>query len=142
VFLSAEVVAVVIRIRTLAAGLGAALALTGLGTSSVPAGSASTWPAGINLDSATIPQLERAMDAGTLSSVALTNFYLHRIGQLNPLLHAVITVNPDALALARASDEARRSGHIRSPLEGIPVLLKDTSAPATASRRPPARSRW
>jgi amidase len=86
---------------------------------------ASAWPAGINLDSATIPQLEHAMNAGTLSSVALTHFYLHRIAQLNPKLHAVITVNPNALAAARASDAARKSGHARSPMEGIPVLLKD-----------------
>jgi amidase len=135
VLLSAEVVVTaVIRIRTLAAGLGVALVLTGLGAPSVPDGSASAWPGGINLDSATIPQLERAMDAGTLSSVALTSFYLHRIGQLNPLLHAVITVNPDALALARASDAARRSGHVRSPIEGIPVLLKDNIG--TGDREP------
>ncbi|MBV9445665.1 MAG: amidase [Streptosporangiaceae bacterium] len=114
--------------------LGVALALAGFGASPAPAGSASAWPAGINPDSATIPQLEHAMDAGTLSSVALTDFYLHRIGQLNPLLHAVITVNPDALALARASDAARRSGHVRSPLEGIPVLLKDNIG--TGDREP------
>jgi len=131
VFLSAQVVIVVNRIRTLAsAALGVALALGGVAASSAtarsaPTGSASSWPAGINLDSATIPQLEHAMNAGTLSSVTLTNFYLHRIAQLNPELHAVLTVNPDALASARASDAARRSGHVRSPMEGIPVLLKD-----------------
>jgi amidase len=130
------VVTEVIRIRTLAAGLGITLILTGAGASSVPTRSASagTWPAGINLDSATIPQLEHAMDAGTLSSVALTSFYLHRIARLNPLLHAVITVNPDAMALARASDAARGSGHVRSPIEGIPVLLKDNIG--TGDREP------
>ena len=128
------VVTAVIRIRILAAGLGVSLVLTGAGVSSAPAGSANSWPAGINLDNATIPQLEHAMDAGTLSSVDLTNFYLHRIDQLNPLLHAVITVNPDALALARASDAARRSGHVRSPIEGIPVLLKDNIG--TGDREP------
>lgn len=117
-----------IKIRTLAAAaLGIALAVAGVEAASAPARSApaAAWPAGINLDSATIPQLEHAMDAGKLSSVDLTTFYLHRIAQLNPLLHAVITVNPDALAIARASDAARKSGHVRSPMEGIPILLKD-----------------
>ena len=39
--------------------------------------------------------LQAAMAAGTLTSTALTSFYLQRIDRLNPALHAVITVNPD-----------------------------------------------
>ncbi|MFY9933250.1 MAG: hypothetical protein WAK82_35125, partial [Streptosporangiaceae bacterium] len=37
--------------------------------------------------------LQRAMAGGTLTSAALTAFYLQRVGRLNPALHAVITVN-------------------------------------------------
>src|SRR5271166_5817440 len=69
--------------------------------------------------------LQRAMSAGTLTSAGITAFYLERIHRLNPALHAVITVNPDATAEARASDAARAGGAPRSPLEGIPVLVKD-----------------
>ncbi len=69
--------------------------------------------------------LQAAMAAGTLSSAALTGFYLQRIDRLNPALHAVITVNLDAVAEAAASDAARAVGGPRGPLEGIPVLVKD-----------------
>src|SRR5205814_6547246 len=55
----------------------------------------------------------------------LTGFYLQRIERLNPALHAVITVNPDAQAVAVASDAARAADGPRGPLEGIPVLVKD-----------------
>ena len=80
---------------------------------------------GIDLESATIPDLQRAMDRHKLTSVQLTSFYLRRIAALNPRLHAVIMTNPDALRIARASDKQRRHSGARSPLEGIPVLLKD-----------------
>src|SRR5450631_769427 len=80
--------------------------------------------------------LQRAMTAGTLTSAGITAFYLERIHRLTPALHAVITVNPDAAAEARASDAGRAEGGPRSPLEGIPILVKDniqtTGMPATA----------
>ncbi|HEX5825394.1 MAG TPA: amidase [Candidatus Limnocylindrales bacterium] len=95
----------------------------------------STRVAGINVDATTIPQLQALMNRHRLSSVQLVQFYLHRITTLNPKLHAVITVNPSALALARAADKARRFGDHR-PLLGIPVLVKDnvntTGMPTTA----------
>ncbi|MFI5083529.1 MAG: amidase family protein, partial [Streptosporangiales bacterium] len=69
--------------------------------------------------------LQAAMAAGTLTSTALTGFYLQRIGRLNPALHAVITVNLHAPAEAAASDAARAAGLPRGPLDGIPVLVKD-----------------
>ena len=80
---------------------------------------------GINLDSSTVLDLQRDMNSHRLNSVALTAFYLARIHQLNPSLHAVIETNPDALRDAVASDAQRRRHGARSALEGIPVLLKD-----------------
>jgi amidase len=75
------------------------------------------------------------MNHERLSSVALTRFYLHRIRKLNPLLNAVIKVNPNAVADAAAADRARHRG-VDKPLLGIPVLLKDninaTGMPTTA----------
>ena len=80
--------------------------------------------------------LQAAMAAGTLTSAALTSFYLQRIDRLNPALHAVITVNLEAPAEAAASDAARAADGPRGPLEGIPVLVKDniqvTGMPTTA----------
>ena len=85
---------------------------------------------------ASVGGLQRSMAAGTLTSAGITAFYLERLHRLNPALHAVITVNPDATAEARASDAARAQGEPRSPLEGIPVLVKDNiqvaGMPATA----------
>ena len=104
-----------------------ALLLTAAGAAA-PVGLArsdtATRVAGINIDAKTIPQLERLMDRHRLTSVQLVQFYLHRIAKLNPKLHAVITVNPKALANARAADRARRHGDHR-PLLGIPVIVKD-----------------
>ncbi|HEY8451726.1 MAG: amidase [Micromonosporaceae bacterium] len=80
---------------------------------------------GLDLERATVLDLQRAMDAGTLSSVELTGFYLRRIEQLNPLLRAVVETNPRALEEAAASDDHRRRHGGRGPLEGVPVLLKD-----------------
>ena len=78
------------------------------------------------------------MTAGTLTSAGITAFYLERIHRLNPALHAVITVSPDAAAQARASDAVRAEGGPRSPLEGIPILVKD-NIQTTGCRPPPAR---
>src|SRR3954447_4458380 len=94
-----------------------------------------TRVAGINVDATTIPQLEALMSRHRLSSVQLVQFYLRRIRQLNPKLHAVITVSPTAVADAKAADKARRHGD-RRPLLGIPIIVKDnidtTGMPTTA----------
>jgi amidase len=75
--------------------------------------------------SSSVAELRQAMADGRLTARALTQHYLARIEELNPSLHAVITVNHDAIAEAAASDEAWESGRPRGPLEGIPVLVKD-----------------
>jgi len=113
--------------------------LLGVSGVSAPIGLAadptSTRVAGIDVDATTIPELQELMDTHRLSSVQLTQFYLHRIKKLNPKLNAVITVSPRALADARAADMARRQGsHL--PLLGIPIIVKDnigtTGMPTTA----------
>jgi amidase len=80
---------------------------------------------GIDLERATVLDLQGAMNAHRLSSVELTTFYLNRIRALNPKLHAVIETNPDALGDAVRSDISRLRHASRSALDGIPVLLKD-----------------
>ena len=75
-----------------------------------------------------ISELQAAMAAGQLSSRDLTQGYIHRIQSLNPLLHSVIELNPNAMAIATQLDVERRQGHVRGPLHGIPLLVKDNIA--------------
>src|SRR5690606_15210974 len=109
---------------TAAAAVPSAAATTS--TTATPTATAgSTVLNGIDLETATVLDLQAAMDARKLSSVHLTNFYLHRIREIDPLLNSVIETNPHALRDAAQSDVHRRRHGARSPLEGIPVLLKD-----------------
>jgi amidase len=84
----------------------------------------------------TVAELWQAMADSKLTATALTQHYLDRIAEVNPALHAVITVLPDAAEQAAASDAAWRSGRPRGALEGIPILVKDNvqvaGAPTTA----------
>ncbi|HEV2531058.1 amidase [Phenylobacterium sp.] len=73
-------------------------------------------------------EAQAAMTAGKLTSEALVRADLARIGQLDhvgPRLNAIIALNPHAIADARKLDAERRAGHVRGPLHGIPILLKD-----------------
>ncbi len=78
-----------------------------------------------------IAELGRAMADGHLNATALTQHFLDRIGRLNhagSALNAVRELNPRALDIAQSLDDERRAGHMRGPLHGIPVLLKDNIA--------------
>ena len=75
-----------------------------------------------------IPELQAAMVTGEITSRELTQGYIDRIESLNPLLHSVIEVNPQAIAIAVALDNERRKGEVRGPLHGIPILVKDNIA--------------
>lgn len=79
----------------------------------------------IALNEATITNLQASMQAGELSSVQLVNYYLNRILEIDPQLNSILEINPDTLEIAQNLDSERLSGEIRSPLHGIPVLLKD-----------------
>ncbi len=76
----------------------------------------------------TITQLQEKMSSGALTSAGITQKYLDRIERIDkngPELRSVIEVNPDAIEIARKMDAERKSGKIRGPLHGIPVLIKD-----------------
>jgi amidase len=77
---------------------------------------------------ATIPELQTMMASGQLTSKDLVKGYLRRIASLNPLLNSVIETNPNAVSIAQHLDNERRRGHVRGPLHGIPILLKDNIA--------------
>ena len=79
---------------------------------------------------ATVDAIQLGFRNGSLTSAALVRFYLDQIRRLNPLLHAVIEVNPDALRHAARADAERRSSSSGKcgALHGVPVLLKDNIA--------------
>jgi len=89
----------------------------------------------VAVEEQSIDQLQAAMTAGKASSVDLVRAYLARIAAMDrkgPTLRAVIALNPDALAQARALDAERKAGRIRGPLHGVPVLIKDNVETADA----------
>src|SRR5262249_3486589 len=75
-----------------------------------------------------ILELQDAMATDQLTSRQLTLGYIDRIRSLNPLLNSVIELNPNAIGIAAQLDVERRHGHVRGPLHGIPVLVKDNIA--------------
>jgi amidase len=79
------------------------------------------------IEEANIGEVRAMMEAGT-SSEAITRAYLARIDAMDrqgPSLRAVIAINPDALAQAKASDARRSAGKLLGPLDGVPILIKD-----------------
>ncbi|WP_088007129.1 amidase family protein [Indiicoccus explosivorum] len=78
-------------------------------------------------EEATIDSIQQAFKEGTLTSVELVGMYLDRIERLDrngPKINSVLSINPDALAVAAELDSKRGEAE-QGPLYGIPVLLKD-----------------
>ena len=81
-----------------------------------------------SFDEASVAALQGEMQAGRLTSRAITDHYLQRIADLDhkgPSLHSIIETNPDAVSLADELDRERQQKGPRGPLHGIPVILKD-----------------
>src|SRR5258708_28363674 len=75
-----------------------------------------------------IASLLRALSAGAVTSEALTAAYLKRIARFDhhgPQYRSVLALNQNALKDARALDLERKSGKLRGPLHGIPIIVKD-----------------
>ncbi|AMB87784.1 amidase [Pseudomonas agarici] len=73
-------------------------------------------------------EVARALAEGLFTSEDLVGYLVSRAVDLDsfgPAIEAVIEFNPDVLSIARTLDEERRTGTVRGPLHGIPVLLKD-----------------
>jgi aspartyl-tRNA(Asn)/glutamyl-tRNA(Gln) amidotransferase subunit A len=88
----------------------------------------------------TISELSPRLAARQISPVELTTDCLEAIARRNPELNAFITVLADqALAEARRAGEEIAAGHLRGPLHGVPISVKDLIAiagvPNTAASR-------
>ncbi len=82
-----------------------------------------------------IPEIQKALASGRLTSRELVLRYLTRIALYEDKLNAVMVVNPNALKEADERDRERAQKRIRGPLHGIPIALKDniqtTDVPTT-----------
>jgi amidase len=86
-----------------------------------------------DLEELTIVGLQQRMTSGRETARSIAEKYLARIEEIDrsgPALHSVIEVNPDALQIADRLDAERKTGRVRGPLHGIPILLKDNIATA------------
>jgi aspartyl-tRNA(Asn)/glutamyl-tRNA(Gln) amidotransferase subunit A len=77
----------------------------------------------------TAAELADALAAGETTSVAITQAHLDRIAEVDGAVHAFLQVDADgALRDAAAADERRAGGSPASPLDGIPIAVKDVLA--------------
>jgi amidase len=68
---------------------------------------------------------------GTTGATEATRHYLQRIALMDregPQLRSIIELNPDALQIAHTLDAERAAGHVRGPLHGVPLVIKDNIA--------------
>ena len=74
----------------------------------------------------TLTELAAAIRERRLSSVEVTRSLLERVERWQPALNAFVSIEAeDALAAARAADEALARGQARGPLHGVPLAHKD-----------------
>jgi len=80
------------------------------------------------LEEITVSELQEGMTSGRFTAHSIADKYLARIEAIDkhgPAINSVIEVNPDALSIAKELDKERKQKHLRGPLHGIPVLIKD-----------------
>jgi amidase len=85
-------------------------------------------PAAFELDELTVGELQAGMASAKYTAHSLAEKYLERIDEIDkhgPGINSVIELNPEALSIASDLDKERKAKGPRSPLHGIPVLIKD-----------------
>ncbi len=108
--------------------LGGAPVLAALAFQSKAGVNAGVTSAAGEFEEMTIAEMHSGMVAGRLTALSLAKAYLKRIEAVDrngPKLNSVIELNPDALAIARDLDREWKRKGPRSPMHGIPILLKD-----------------
>ena len=81
----------------------------------------------VQFNELSVIDIQKLMDQGKLSSAKLVKYYLQRIEDVDrngPALNSILELNEDALIIAESLDEERKIKGKRSPMHGIPVLIK------------------
>lgn len=81
--------------------------------------------AGIDVVEMTVEQAQAGFASGAFTSESLTKAFLDRIAIYNPSYNAIVFMNPEALAMAKAADKRRAENKSLGPLDGVPVVVKD-----------------
>ncbi len=130
------------RVTAVAKQLAAAPDLRGL--TALQRSQIVNWPAppappAFTVFEQSVTQLQAAMTRHVITSEDITREYLTRLAQYDrhgPAFRAMLSINPRAIAEARARDAERASGRVRSPFHGVPVVFKDnidaTELPTTS----------
>jgi amidase len=95
-------------------------------------------PAAFTVFEKTVTEIQDAMTRGLVTSEDITREYLARLSRYDrhgPTFRSVLSINPRAVADARARDAERAAGRVRSPFHGVPIVYKDnidaTELPST-----------
>jgi aspartyl-tRNA(Asn)/glutamyl-tRNA(Gln) amidotransferase subunit A len=74
----------------------------------------------------TAAEIAEALAAGETTSVEVTRAHLDRIAAVDGAVHAFLVVDSEgALGQAEAADTRRANGQSLSPLDGVPIAVKD-----------------
>lgn len=74
----------------------------------------------------TIAQANSLLESGETTAAELVQAFLGRIDTYEVGYNAFVTMNPTALDEAKASDERRAAGESLGPLDGVPIVVKDS----------------
>ncbi len=80
------------------------------------------------LEEATVGSIQSALGSGRVTCTDITQLYLNRIAAYDdqgPALNAIITTNPNALAIAADLDTKYAQSGLTGPLHCVPVIAKD-----------------
>lgn len=79
----------------------------------------------IDITNTNVFEIQENIDKGYLTYETLINLYLDRIKEYNKMYNAVISVNKNAVNIAKELDKEFKEKGRRSLLYGIPIILKD-----------------
>lgn len=77
------------------------------------------------LDEMTLAEMQKELKEGKVTSEELVLMYKENISIRDSQTNAILEINPDALQIAQALDFERQAKGERSPLHGVPILIKD-----------------
>ncbi len=92
----------------------------------------------MEFDHLTIARTLQLFERGDLNATSLCQACLDRINLIDrsgPTLKSVLELNPDALTSAEDCDRARVAGDPVPPLNGVPILVKDSIDTADQTMR-------